>query len=823
MALLDRFRAHPRQKHPDPAVRLAYVEEIPLDERDAIFAMAREDEDPRVRKAAVAKLMDPRGLSEIVQHDQDKGVRDRAVAMLGDIALDAFEGVSETESLDAVDALGDPKLLAHIAKTALREIVALRALSRLTDGRAIGSIARHAPIEAVRLDAFERLRERGDRAEMVNIAMNSEYKDTAVAAVDVLGDGTELEDIASGSRNKSAAKRARTILREREEGARAALEAAKTEEARHEPARIEESKIEEIEQVDPEAERAKAEAEERRVEAERQQEAEQHARAEAQETERARARELAEEAARRDEERRRELAAREAEAREADARTRKEALARVQQLATRVEALQGRADLTLKAADRALRDIREMLAHMPSLPSRQDFDDMSSRLKAAQAALQPRAHELHEADDWQRWANVTVQEELCARMEALGAIEDPDAIAREVHQLQMRWRGAANVPRAQADALWRRFKAAHDAVWPRCESHFAAQAQARAENLARKTALCERVEALAESTRWIETAETIKVLQAEWKTIGAVSRGREKAVWDRFRAACDRFFTRRHEDLALRKKQWGENLAKKEALIARAEALAESTDWEPTAAEMRQLQAEWKSVGPVKKNRSEAIWQRFRSATDSFFSRYAQRHDTARAERAAARESICAELEAVLEAPPDDILAAVRSVRARWQQETASRGVEPERARVLDARFAAAHAAVLSRWPEVFAGTDLDPDANRKKMESLVKRAEDLAASLTGPAHLADDSVSPTTRLAAMLKEALAANTIGGKADDSSRFRAAAEELRQVQASWSRIGPVADAVRAPLAARFQRACQRVAELTRSGSMGRAGR
>src|SRR5205085_1843989 len=164
------------------------------------------------------------------------------------------------------------------------------------------------------------------------------------------------------------------------------------------------------------------------------------------------------------------------------------------------------------------------------------------------------------------------------------------------------------------DALWRRFKAAHDEVWARCEAFFAVQNEQRAENLAKKVALCEKAESLADSTQWIQTAEAIKALQAEWKTIGPVSRGKEKAIWDRFRAACDRFFTRRHEDLAQRKATWAANYAKKEALAVRAEALAQSTDWDAAAAEIKRLQAEWKTIGPVKKSRSEAIWQRFRAA-----------------------------------------------------------------------------------------------------------------------------------------------------------------------------------------------------------------
>jgi hypothetical protein len=321
-----------------------------------------------------------------------------------------------------------------------------------------------------------------------------------------------------------------------------------------------------------------------------------------------------------------------------------------------------------------------------------------------------------------------------------------------------------------------------------------------------------------------------------------VTRGQEKAVWERFRAACDRFFTRRHADLAQRKTVWADNLAKKDALIAKAEALQDSTDWEAAAAEIKRLQTEWKSIGPVKKSRSEALWQRFRAACDRFFDRYAHRHDIARGERVAAREAIVAELEALAGVagpppadegrepdiasgadggPPPDLAAAVRSLRGRWNSELVARGVDRERAAVLDQRFAAAFAGVLARWPQAFAGTDLDPDANRKRMEALVVKMEDLARSLAGPAvdPSGDASLSPTTRLAAMLKEALAANTIGGKVETDHRFRAATEDVRQAQAAWSRIGPVPEETKRALADRFQRAIRRISDATAAHGRG----
>jgi hypothetical protein len=964
MALLDRFRAQSGHKNPDAAARLQFVQELPLEERDLLTEVAREDSDPRVRRAAVAKLMDPVALAAVARADADEQVRVQAVSMLRDIALEAFEGLGETDGLAAVAAIDDPKTLIGIARNASREATAHAALARVTDGHALGSIARHAEQESVRRAAFDRLH---DHAELLGVALNSEFRDPTLAAVERITARAELEQIAARAKNKSASKRARAIVREMDErlaaeeqeareaaaasaaAAAAAVapvveahpaEAARTapeesdrqeertredadraeadrlaREAREEAARPRVDLCERIERIQgekalEELELATAEWEGmpalddrgshdelmRRFERAARACQKRHAEWKDVERRRARLRELADEAARaaalddlpaarkQFAAIRREwhdlgagmisdpavteryavaqaaFAARDAAAHEQDQKARREALVRAHQLVTRIEAVAARTDLTLKSGERALKDLRAALSSVPQLPSKKDYDEIVKRLKGAQTALMPKVQELRDVADWQRWANVGIQEQLCEKMEALKGVEDPEAIAKQVRDLQIQWRQAADVPRAQGEALWKRFKAAHDEAWTRCEAHFAAQAEERGGNLAKKVALCERAEALAESTNWIQTADEIKKLQAEWKTIGAVSRGQEKSIWERFRTACDRFFTRRHADLAERKTVWADNLAKKEALCAKADAIKDSVDWDAAALEMKRLQAEWKTIGPVKKSRSEALWQRFRGAADHFFARYAQRHDIALGERVAAREAICQELEALAapsspqspvpnpapspegtEAasaaqasespvpgpqspvePPPDLMATVRTLRGRWQAEIAARGVDRDRALALDDRFAKAFAAVIARWPSVFGGSDLDPDANRKKMETIVARIETLAKSMSGPASAgADAALSPTARMAAMLKEALAANTIGGKSDDDSRFRAAADDVRQAQAALSRIGPVPDQVRRALADRFQRATRRISDATQQKVTGRS--
>ena len=288
-----------------------------------------------------------------------------------------------------------------------------------------------------------------------------------------------------------------------------------------------------------------------------------------------------------------------------------------------------------------------------------DQQRILEQLRAAQAAIAPKLHELRELDEWKRFANAAVQEELIAKTEALrtkygfdtpeGAKpEDVEKAARELHEIQERWKQAAEAPRAQAQALWHRYRQAADPIQAKARQYFAQRVEERKGNLERKLALIEQAEALAQSSDWIKTAEELKKLQAEWQAIGPVPRQDTRTTWKRFRDACDTFFTRRNADLAQRKETWAANQAKKEALCVRAEELATSMEWERGAAEIRRLQAEWKTIGPVRRTKSEALWQRFRAACDTFFDRYKRRDQIELEARQADREGLVAELESLV-------------------------------------------------------------------------------------------------------------------------------------------------------------------------------
>lgn len=494
------------------------------------------------------------------------------------------------------------------------------------------------------------------------------------------------------------------------------------------------------------------------------------------------------------------LAEREARSREEDAKVATENLARLTALADKLEALAKVETLALRDAEQGLRDLKAALDAPGPLPSRRERDALVERLRAVRAVLFPRTQELREADEWTRWSNLPKQEELCLLVEALAAEENLDRAAHKLRDLDERWKAVRQAPKEEGEALWRRFKAARDPIFARTQTHFAARAALEAENLKKKTVLCEQAEALSTSTDWVKTADALKKLQAEWKAVGPVSRKKSQAIWTRFRTACDAFFKSRQEDLGKKKDEWAQNLAKKEELCASAEALAESTAWEASAAELKKLQVEWKTIGPVRRNKSEAVWNRFRAAADAFFERYKKRDSIDRASQSADREKIVAGIEALAALPeaPEDLHAQLNAALSRFRG-TSPAGREVERG--FEARVMAARNALVAAHPERFKGTELDPEQSRARAEKLVAKVEALQPAVP--------AVSSTASLAERLREALATNTIAGRGETESRVKAQIAEAEQAQAAWKRLGPIPGDAGQDLQRRFDAAVRRV--------------
>jgi hypothetical protein len=511
-------------------------------------------------------------------------------------------------------------------------------------------------------------------------------------------------------------------------------------------------------------------------------------------------------------------------AREAEAdKARQAVVQQVQRLVERARRVSAAETVTLREGERLMRDISGGLEAAAHGASSKDLDQAVTELRTLQEAIAPRVRELRELDEWRRFANAQRQEQLITMAEAIvaslkaedeaGKPSDLAATAKALRELHTEWQQVAEAPRQTAQRLWDRFRTATDFIRSRCETYFAKRREERAQSAQQRMAIVDEAEQLVESSDWARTAARFQELQTTWQGLGRIASDQDRGLAQRFRAACNAFFSRRREDLMDRKKVWTENLAQKEALCERAEVLAESTDWDAAAAEMKQLQAQWKTIGPVRKNKSEAVWARFRGAADRFFERYHHRHEIGLASKLAEREAIVVELETLAASTeaPADLPEQVQRIRATWSR---SVPVPVPGMKVLTDRWQKALGQLLTTRPEAFAGSDLDPAAVAQRMEKLVLRVEALAADA---AQTPTTNLSPAELLAAKLRSALASNAMGGRAHEESKVRATGDAVRDAQAAWQRLPPIDTPEARGYAVRFREACRRLTDGTRRQS------
>ena len=220
--------------------------------------------------------------------------------------------------------------------------------------------------------------------------------------------------------------------------------------------------------------------------------------------------------------------------------------------------------------------------------------------------------------------NIEAKEQLCAQAEKLADSEDIVAAFRELQSLHEQWKEYGPVAKEFREQIWERFKAATAVINKKYQSHFEDIKAKQSENLAAKTALCEKVEEIAsrevsDLAQWNDFSKEIEDIQNEWKTLGFASKKENQKVYDRFRAACDKFFERKREYYQGYKEGMNSNLERKVAICEEAEQLKSSTDWKKTADRFIELQKEWKEIGAVPRKKSEQLWKRFRAACDEFF------------------------------------------------------------------------------------------------------------------------------------------------------------------------------------------------------------
>ena len=229
-----------------------------------------------------------------------------------------------------------------------------------------------------------------------------------------------------------------------------------------------------------------------------------------------------------------------------------------------------------------------------------------------------------EAREYDFKKNLEKKTKLCEAAEKLAEETDVISAFHQLQELHQEYRETGPVAKELREQIWARFKAASTVINKRHQQHFETLRTREEENLTKKTALCEKAEELAKqenksSADWEKRTKEIIAIQQEWKTIGFAPQKMNVKIFERFRAACDDFFGRKGEFFKQLKEQFAENTEKKKALVEKAQALSESTDWKATSDKLIALQKEWKTIGMVPKKIGDQLWNDFLAACNRFF------------------------------------------------------------------------------------------------------------------------------------------------------------------------------------------------------------
>ncbi|WP_419549400.1 DUF349 domain-containing protein [Paraprevotella clara] len=273
--------------------------------------------------------------------------------------------------------------------------------------------------------------------------------------------------------------------------------------------------------------------------------------------------------------------------------------------------------------------------------------------------------------------NLEIKTRLCETAEKLNEEADVISAFQQLQALHQEFKETGPVAKELREEIWARFKAASTAMNKRHQQYFEELKQKEEENLAHKTALCEKIEAIdltaiKTAAAWEAQTQQIIEMQKEWRTIGFAPQKMNVKIFERFRGACDRFFTEKAAFFKRLKEEQAQNLAKKTELCEKAEALKDSTDWKATADKLMQIQKEWKTIGAVPKKHSESLWQRFIGACDYFFEQKGKNTASQRGEEKEnlqKKEQVIEKLKALLESDEEENKQdAVRELMKEWNE-----------------------------------------------------------------------------------------------------------------------------------------------------------
>lgn len=302
--------------------------------------------------------------------------------------------------------------------------------------------------------------------------------------------------------------------------------------------------------------------------------------------------------------------------------------------------------------------------------------------------------------------NLEAKQGFCEEAEKLAEDENVIDAFKELQKLHEQWKEFGPVAKEYREQIWERFKAATAKINKNYQAYFEGQKEKHEENLQAKTALCEKVEAIVAkeeigSSEWSALTKEIEDIQKEWKTIGYASKKENQKIYARFRAANDKFFERKRIFYAEYKDGMSANADRKLAIVEKAEALKDSTEWKKTTDALIQLQKEWKEIGAVPRKKAEALWKRFRAACDEFFARKEEnaKSESGFRENLRAKKTLVEEIKAL---EPSEDKSLMKDLLQSFQEKWNAIGFVPFREK--DAINKAYRDAIAEKFGEFLGG-----------------------------------------------------------------------------------------------------------------------
>ena len=276
----------------------------------------------------------------------------------------------------------------------------------------------------------------------------------------------------------------------------------------------------------------------------------------------------------------------------------------------------------------------------------------------------------NEAREYDFKKNLELKEKLCENAERLADEKDIISAFHQLQELHQEYREIGPVSKELREQIWARFKAASTVINKRHQQHFEEMRASEEENLEKKTALCEKVETIVAAENkgaadWEKRTKEIIDIQAEWKTIGFAPQKMNVKIFERFRTACDVFFSRKADFFKAMKEKYAQNAEKKKELVEKARQLSESTDWKSTADKLIALQKEWKTIGMVPRKLGDKLWNDFITACNHFFEARNAAHAGTRGEERenlSKKKAVIAKLKEMMGTTPDNAAETIKQL-----------------------------------------------------------------------------------------------------------------------------------------------------------------